>query len=79
MNILILGMGSGEILVVLIFLVIFILVLLYIGKLIGERKAYKEMLNNSGESKELNRLKKLLSDKLITQDEFNSLKDRLTK
>jgi hypothetical protein len=49
------------------------------GKKVGENKAYKTMLNNNSTTKsaEIIRLEKLLADKLITQEEFDTLKEKI--
>jgi hypothetical protein len=78
MTYLILGMGTGEIIVLLIIIVISMLTYKY-GKKVGENKAYKTMLNNNSTTKsaEIIRLEKLLADKLITQEEFDTLKEKI--
>lgn len=80
MNLLILGLGTGEI-ILLSIIIILVFVMFIIGKITGERKAYKEILNSNVDpkTKEINRLKKLLNDGMITHEEFNSLRDRLEK
>ena len=49
------------------------------GKNAGEKKVYKEFYKkeNTPKSHELVRLEKLLADKLITQEEFEILKNKL--
>jgi len=78
MTFLILGMGTGEIIVLFIIIVISMLTYKY-GKKVGENKAYKNMLNNNSTTKsaEIIRLEKLLADKLITQEEFDTLKEKI--
>lgn len=79
MNYLILGIGSGEIVVLLIIIIVIIMLIYKYGKNAGENKAYKNMLNNNSTSKsaEIIRLEKLLADKLITQEEFDTLKEKI--
>ena len=45
----------------------------------AKKKVYKEILKNnpSNKSPELIRLEKLLADKLITQEEFDTLKEKI--
>jgi len=71
-------MGTGEIIVLFIIIVISMLTYKY-GKKVGENKAYKNMLNNNSTTKsaEIIRLEKLLADKLITQEEFDTLKEKI--
>jgi len=79
MNFLNLGIGSGELFVLLIVIIVIIMLIYKYGKNAGENKAYKNMLNNNSNSKsaEIIRLEKLLADKLITQEEFEILKNKL--
>ena len=83
MTYLILGMGTGELIFILGFILTIIvitsLISYKIGKNAGEKKVYKEILKNnpSNKSPELIRLEKLLADKLITQEEFDTLKEKI--
>ena len=81
MTYLILGMGTGELILILGFILTIIvitsLISYKIGKNAGENKAYKNMLNNNSKSAEIIRLEKLLTDKIISQEEFETLKNKL--
>ncbi len=76
---LIIGMGTGEILIVLIIITLLFWTIYKYGKNAGENKVYKEVLKNnqSNKSSEIIRLEKLLADKLISKEEFETLKNKL--
>jgi uncharacterized membrane protein len=82
MTYLILGMGTGELLILLSIIILpiwLIRVIFRMGKNAGENKVYKEIYKreNTAKSKELLRLEKLLTDKIISQEEFETLKNKL--
>ena len=78
MNLLILGMGTGEIIFLIVLLIVFIFIY-KIGKNVGEKTVYKEILNKTeyNKSTEIMRLEKLVKDKIITQSEFEILRDKI--
>jgi len=79
MTYLISGLGTGDIIVLLIIIILIIMLIYKFGKNAGEKKVYKEILQNSQSKKstEIIRLEKLLADKMISQEEFEILKNKL--
>lgn len=80
MTFLILGAGTAEIIILIILLFLIPNYISYkLGKSNGEKKAYKEVISKSNNSKsiELIRLEKLLADRLITEEEFSILKEKI--
>ena len=78
MTYLVLGLGSGELVVIIVIIIIIISSYVF-GKNAGENKVYKEVLKNnqSNKSSEIIRLEKLLADKLISKEEFETLKEKI--